>query len=179
MPAQWNIASLRARGTRRRWAPQTGIEAVLGDPYASDPGVSDQLEVPLDPGINLLGWINPYSLTMYQALLSTTSAVQVAPPNLRRCYLILQNQGPGNAFVNFGQAAVAPTATLAANCLQLIQTQFYEEIGGGGFDFDRQMSMPNAFVSPDYVSAITDTATTTLLIAEGVWVNRQYTAAPA
>jgi hypothetical protein len=174
MATKWDLARLRAIGTQRNFRPQSGIEAVQGDPYASVPGIGAQLRVPADPGINLLGWINPYSLTMYQVALSTTSAVQVVPPNLRRCYLLIQNQGPGNAFVNFGQAAVQPTALLNANCLQLITTQAYEQIGGGGFDFDRQLSNPNAFVSPDYVSAITDTAATTLMVAEGVWVNRQY-----
>jgi hypothetical protein len=82
----------------------------------------------------------------------------------------MQNQGPGNVFVNFGQSATAPvTAGAPANCLQLITTQFYEQIGGGSVNMDG-FPMPSAFVSPDYVSAITDTAGTTMIVGEGVFM---------
>lgn len=168
-----NLARLRRRATQA-WRPQTGVDASQGAPFASDPSLVEAYQQPLDPGVNLSGWINPYSFTIYQLALSTTQALRMAPPNLRRCYLIMQNQGPGNVFVNFGQDAVVPTLTLPSNCLQLITTQFYEQIGGGGFNFDTGNSQPNAFVSPDYVSAITDTAGTTMIIGEGVWINRQF-----
>ncbi len=167
--AQWNIADLKARGFQA-WRPQTGIEALQGRPYPLERKLNDQLQVPLDPGVNLTGWINPYSLTQYQAALLTTGAVVIAPANLRRTYLNIQNQGPGNAYVSFGAQAVAPTATAAANCLQLVTTQFYEQIGGGSMDPLTGMPKPGLFVSPDYLTAITDTAGTTMLILEGVFL---------
>lgn len=165
---QWNARDLKRRGFQR-WRPQTGVEANQGNPYPLQRGLADQSVVPLDPGVNLAGWINPYSLSQYQIALNTSQAVLAAPANLRRAYLILQNQGPGNAFIAFGATAQAPTATTNANCLQLIQTQAYEQIGGGSMDLTTLNPLPGVFVSPDYVTSITDTSGTTLLILEGVF----------
>ncbi len=164
----WNVADLKSRG-RSRWRPQTGIEAAQGNPYRMQPGMGDSLAIPLDPGINLSGWINPFSLSQYQIALNVNQAVQAAPANLRRSYLIMQNQGPGNAFVAFGATAIAPTLLANASCLQLITTQFYEQVGGGSMNPVTGMPAPGLFVSPDYITAITDTAGTTLLILEGVF----------
>lgn len=164
----WNTRALKARGTQA-WRPQTGIEAVQGNPYRYEKKTAQGLSVPLDPGINLAGWVNPYSLSQYQVALNTLNAVQVAPPNLRRAYLILQNQGPGNIYIAFGASAQAPSATQNANCLQLITTQFYEQIGGGSMDITTGTPRPGLFVSPDYITGITDTAATTVLVLEGVF----------
>jgi hypothetical protein len=169
MSQAWNLRDLRSRG-KQPWRPQTGIEALQGRPYPLERDLGEALQTPLDPGVNLAGWINPYSLSQYQVALSTTQSVQVAPPNLRRTYLILQNQGPGNAFIAFGAEAVAPTATANASCLQLITTQFYEQVGGGSMDAGSGLPRPGLFVSPDYIRGITDTSGTTLLVMEGVFV---------
>lgn len=166
--SRWNVSDLKRQGSQG-WRPQSGIEAVHGQPYPLERGLADALQVPLDPGVNLAGWINPFSLSQYQILLQTANAVNVAPGNLRRAYLVLQNQGPGNAFVAFGASASVPTATQNANCLQLVQTQFYEQVGGGTMDIDTGYPAPGLFVSPDYITAITDTATTTILVMEGVF----------
>jgi hypothetical protein len=168
-----NVAALRARA-RRPWTPQSGIDASQGNPFAGQPSLADTMPIG-DPGVNLQSWVNPYSFTIYQSLLGTSQATRIAPPNLRRAYLILQNQGPGNVYLNFGQDATAPTLTQPSNCMQLITTQFYEQIGGGGYDLNAGVSRPSSFVSPDYVSAITDTAGTTIITGEGVWVNRSFT----
>lgn len=167
--ANWDVARLRARAGNT-WRPSTGIDAQRGDPYSTQPQISRALQTPADPGVNLQGWINPYSLTFYSVLLNTNNPVQCAPPNLRRAYLILQNQGPGNIYLNFGQSATAPNSASNANCMQLITTQFYEQIGGGSVDLTTGLPIAGNFVSPDYVSAITDTATTTLLVGEGVFM---------
>lgn len=163
-----NVTALRAL-TDRGWRPQTGIEAAQGNPYYSQRALGRALRTPADPGINLQGWINPYSLTFYQIAVLTAQPVQAFPPNLRRVYLLLQNQGPGNLYINFGQDAVAPTLLQNANCLQLITSQFYEQIGGGSVD-SNGFPIASDFVSPDYGSVITDTAGTTLLIGEGVFM---------
>lgn len=168
MAGPWNVVGLKQRGYTR-WRPQTGVEASQGNPYPMNRDFADKLQIPLDPGINLAGWLNPYSLSQYSVLLNTGNAVQVAPANLRRTYLIMQNQGPGNAFIAFGATAIAPTTLANASCLQLITTQFYEQVGGGYMDPTTGFPKPGLFVSPDYITGITDTAGTTMLIMEGVF----------
>jgi hypothetical protein len=170
-PQAWNTDEVMAQGTQEPF-PATGIEQAQGPSYPDD--IAQALAVPQAFGLNLTGWINPYSFTLYTYPLLTTAPTRVIPANLKRAYLIMQNQGPGNAFVNFGQDVTVATATANSNGLQLIQTQFYEQIGGGGLD-GTGFSRPVCFVSPDYVSIITDTAGTTMLIGEGVW---RYVTAP-
>lgn len=157
-----NRATIVGRAMQK-WRPATGVEENQGDPYAYLPGVQEQFQVPADPGINYKGWINPYRMTSYQVAVPTTNPIQAIPGNLRRAYLIVQNLGPGNLYVNFGTDAVIGT------CMVMVQTQFYEQIGGGTFDYDRMRSVPNAFVSPQYVSLISDAALTFAIITEGIW----------
>jgi hypothetical protein len=168
MSENWNLQALKRQGYQG-WRPQTGIEQAQGRPYRLEGNLANKLAIPLDPGVNLSGWINPYSLTQYQAALSTTAATLIAPANLRRAYLIIQNQGPGNLFIAFGATAIAPTGTQNANCMQLITTQLYEQVGGGSMDIDTGYPVPGLFVSPDYITGITDTALTTALVLEGVF----------
>lgn len=170
-PKPWNTQAVMEQGTQVPF-PATGIEQAQGPAYPDD--IAQALAVPQAFGLNLTGWVNPYTFTLYTYPLLTTQPTRVIPANLRRAYLIMQNQGPGNAFVNFGQDVTAASAAANSNGLQLIQTQFYEQIGGGGLDRSG-FSRPNCFVSPDYVSIITDTAGTTMLIGEGVW---RYVTAP-
>jgi len=167
--SNWNVAGLKRQGYKP-WGPQTGVEEQQGAPYPLQGDLADVLQTPLDPGVNLAGWINPFSLSQYQVALSTTQDVLIAPANLRRSYLILQNQGPGNAFIAFGAGAVAPTASQNANCLQLTSTQFYEQVGGGTMNPLSGMPAPGLFVSPDYIRGVTDTANTTVLVLEGVFM---------
>jgi len=167
--SNWDVEDLKRRSTGG-WRPQTGIEAQQGRPYRLKPGLANSLSIPLDPGVNMEGWLNPYSLTQYNAALNTSQSVLVAPANLRRTYLVLQNQGPGNAFVAFGASATAPTLLANSNCLQLVSTQAYEQVGGGSMDPETSLPKPGLFVSPDYITAITDTSNTTLLVLEGVFM---------
>lgn len=157
----WNIGALRRQGTRA-WFPQTGVEENQGPP-SMRPGELQRLQIPRDPGVQSRGFRNPYALTFYgPILLFTAIATQVLPGNQHRCYLLLQNQGPGNIWVNFGADAAK------VNSLQLVTTQALEQIGGGFVKLATGESIPNAFVSSDYISAITDTAGTTMLAGEGV-----------
>lgn len=158
-------ARVKALGTQD-YAPATGVEQSQGSPYPPD--IQTQLDVPQDLGINLVGYVNPYSLTFFSANCSTSTALRVVPANQRRVYLILQNQGPGNIWLNFGQDVTIATLASNSNGLQLVQQQAYEQIGGGYMALSGE-SRPFCFVSPDYISAITDQAGTTLLVGEGVW----------
>jgi hypothetical protein len=169
---RFDPARIKTTATQR-YAPATGIEQNQGPLYSPD--IQEQLQQPQDIGINVEGYVNPYSLTFYSQPLTVNEALQVVPPNQRRVYLLLQNQGPGNVWLNFGQAVTVATVLQNSNGLQLVQTQTYEQEGGGYMDVNGN-SIPYIFVSPDYISAVTDTAGTTLLIGEGVW-RAQFTAA--
>lgn len=162
----FNPARIKALGTQHRHEPATGVDGNQGPIYPPD--IQRELDVPRDLGLNVLGFINPYSLTFYSATLTTGQQIRAVPPNKRRVYLILQNQGPGNIWINFGQDVTEATVAANSNGLQLIQTQSYEQIGGGYMSPDGR-SVPFCFCSPDYISAVTDTAGTTLLVGEGVW----------
>lgn len=148
----------------QKYRPATGVAENQGDPYYALPGVTEQFQIPADPGINYLGWRNPFKSTTYLAAnLDTANPTIVLPGNLRRVYLLLQNLGPGNLWVNFGSDAVVNT------CHVLITTQFYEQIGGGGFDYTRNKSVPQSFVTREYVSVIPDAVATSVAITEGIW----------
>lgn len=158
-------AALNALGTQP-YAPASGVEEAQGPLYP--PGIQAFLQVPQAMGVNLQGFVNPYAMTFYNFPLSTTQPLRVVPANQRRVYLILQNQGPGNIYFNTGQDASVATSITNSNGFQLIETQSYEFIGGGGVDAGGN-SYTACFVPADYISAITDTAGTTLLVGEGVW----------
>lgn len=147
----------------QRYRPASGVEENQGNPYYNQPGVGPQLQIPADPGINMRGWINPFRMSSYQVAVPTDVAVQAIPGNLRRAYLLVQNLGPGNLYINFGTDAVVNT------CHILVQTQFYEQIGGGTYDYDRNRSVANCFVTRDYVSLLSDAANTFAIVSEGVW----------
>lgn len=147
----------------QRYRPATGVEQSQGDPYYNQPGVTDQMQLPADPGIKYQGWLNPFKSTTYRFDVSTTDARVILPGNMRRTYLLIQNMGPGNVWINFG-------ADAAVNrCHSLVTTQFYEQIGGGAFNYDTNRSVPNAFVTRDYLSAISDAADTFVIVTEGLW----------
>lgn len=147
----------------QRWRPASGVEESQGSPYFNQPGVQPQLDVPADPGISMRGFLNPFRMTSYQVAVPTTGPIIALPGNMRRTYLLIQNLGPGNLFVNFGSDAGSGTSH------QLVSTQFYEQIGGGSYDYDRNHSVPNSFVTRDYVSVLSDLAATFAIISEGLW----------
>jgi hypothetical protein len=140
-------------------APASGVEQSQGVPY--DPATAAALQVPQSMGLNLKGFVNPFNLTLYSFPLSTSQPTRVMPANYRRCYLLIQNQGLGNVWINFGQDVTAATSTSNSNGLLLVNTQTYEQIGGGDVDLNTDQTRAYCFVSPNYLSAI--------LIGEGVW----------
>jgi hypothetical protein len=163
---RWDIAALRNQGTRR-WFPQSGIDDNQGPP-SMRPGELANLQIPRDPGANVLGFNNPYRLTFYGPIqLSTTISTQILSANKRRVYLLLQNQGPGNVWINFGANVSAANATANSNGLQLVTTQALEQIGGGFVTLSTGEVFPQAFVAGDFITAITDTVGTTFLAGEG------------
>lgn len=167
MSSDFDVIRQRAR---QRMRPQTGIEQAQGLPYRTlPPQVRRTLETPNEGSINIRGWVNPYKLTFYGYPApdgsSGASAVQVLAANWRRCYLIIQNKGPGNLFVNFG----SEPSTTGSNCLQLVSTQVYEQIGGGGVFPDKDSTLVSSFVARDAVYILSDLAGTTVAVGEGTW----------
>lgn len=147
----------------QRWRPASGIEESQGDPYYNQPGVTEQLQFPADPGIEYRGWLNPFKSSTYVAVVQDTAVITALPGNMRRTYLLLQNLGPGNIWMNFGSDAGVNA------CHFLITGQFYEQIGGGAYNYDTRRSVPNAFVTRDYVSLLADQPDTVVVITEGLW----------
>jgi hypothetical protein len=176
--AAWNplggrldLNRARQLGTQRPTA-RTGIEESQGSPYPLD--IESDLLVPQDYGINTRGYLNPYASTMYtqpvpNGAAAAVSASIVAPANNKRVYFVIQNQGPGNVWICPGTYATVATVASNSNGLQLIQTQLYEQVGGGYYDELEQRSKPFCFVAGDYWTAIADQDQTTVLIYEGVW----------
>jgi hypothetical protein len=151
------------RGVSQRFVPQSGIEEAQGDPLKFLPA-QDRPRQLLDTPVDYKGWRNPWKTTMYGVVFDTANvARKVVNGNQRRAYLLIQNQGPGNVWVNFGQDAGVLTS------IYLVTTQIYELIGGGSADrFGNPQ--PNSFVPRDFVSVLTDTAGTQVICCEGVWV---------
>lgn len=136
-------------------APGTALEIIQGPLYPFDDESQLLSKTPVDPGLKDAGWTNPYRLSIYPFTPDTAVSQQVLGGNMRRAYLVIQNKGPGNLFVNFGQAADA------LNSITLVPTQQWEIIGGqeGG-----------SFIPRDSIYVLTDTLGTTGVMAEGVAV---------
>lgn len=151
------------RSVSPRFVPQSGIEEAQGDPVATIPPASRGRQL-LDTPVDYKGWRNPWKTTMYPIVFDAANVARKAVNgNARRAYLLIQNQGPGNVWVNFGQDAGVLTS------IYLVTTQIYELIGGGSADRFGN-AQPNSFVPRDFVSVLTDTAGTTVICCEGVWV---------
>ncbi len=136
-------------------APATALEIIQGPLYPWDDESQLLSKTPVDPGLKDTGWVNPYRATVYPFTPDTLQSAQVLGGNFRRAYLVIQNKGPGNLFVNFGQAADA------LNSITLVPSQQWEVSGGqdGG-----------SFIMRDSVYVLTDLAGTTGVILEGVAV---------
>jgi len=153
------------------WNPQSGIQEQQGNPYGDLPEVDVDARTPLSPGIDTVGFTNPYKTLMYSVTgLSTSVPVRAIPGNFKRTYLIVQNLGPGNLFVGIG---TDPNAG-GANVLNLVSSQVYEQIGGGFFLppnpwYPQGLSISSSFVSPEYISLLSDTSGTAAMILEGIF----------
>lgn len=167
----YRFAEKVARMGRAPYIAQTGVEENQGPPYPWTPDLAAQSQVPLNPGIDVPGYTNPYRTVMYSFTgIGTSNPLQALTGNPSRTYLIIQNLGPGNLFVGIG---INPSAG-GANVLNLVETQVYEQIGGGFFLppnpwYPLGIAICSSFVSPEYISLLADTAGTAAMIMEGSW----------
>ena len=153
------------RGVGERFNPQSAIEQMQGDPLATIAPENRGRQL-LDQPVDYKGWRNPWKITYFPTLLPAVNAPQMAcNGNFRRAYLIIQNKGPGNISIGFGQAA----DVVGGNSIDLVPGQIYEIIGGGSADRDGR-PQPSSFVPRDFVSLNTDQVNTLVVVGEGVWV---------
>lgn len=137
-------------------SPATALEiAQQLPPFPFSPAANALARQPVDPGLKDAGWRNPYRTALYPFTPDTANSIQALPANPRRAYLVIQNKGPGNLYVNFNQWADA------LNSVTLVPSQQWELIGGqaGG-----------SFVPSDAIYVLTDLAGTTGVVVEGVAV---------
>jgi len=133
----------------------TALQESQGPLYPFDADAQALSQQPINPGFKDAGWENPYRMALYPVTVDTVLSGMACAGNRRRTYLVINNKGPGNLFVNFGQAADA------LNSITLVPSQQWELTGGaeGG-----------AFVPRDSIYLLTDVAGTTATIGEGVSV---------
>lgn len=169
--AQMSLAERLDYFGTQAWQPQTGIEDQYGSDFPLDPELQLQTQQPLTPGIDIPSFVNPYKTVMYSiAGLSTSIPQRVIPGNFKRTYLMIQNLGPGNLFLGIG---TDPNAG-GTNVLNLVGSQIYEQIGGGFYLppnpwYPLGLAICSSFVSPEYISLLTDTASTNAMILEGTF----------
>lgn len=141
------------------WYPQNEIETDQGhEEWQSLPAdMVAHLRSPLDPGIGLpTPLYNGVVGGFFPVTLQTTQSIVALIENIRRAYLVIQNLGPGNVFVQFGSAAVAGLT------LKLVPSQVYEpQIAGyQGTNCPIRNS----------VNLIADLANTVAVVGEAVWM---------
>lgn len=137
--------------------PGTALEFLRGPLYPFHPDAERLSRLPTDPGLSDEGWENPYRTAVYAITPPAVASQLMVQANRRRAYLVIQNKGPGNLFVNFSMAADA------VNGVGLVPGQAWEIIGGaeGG-----------AFVPVDSIYMLTDLAGTTAVVVEGIALPR-------
>lgn len=131
----------------------TALEQAQGPMWPFNPAAERARFQPLNSNQRDDGWQNQSKATLLPFTPDTSVSTQALQANLRRTYLLLQNKGPGNLFVNFGQSADA------LNSITLVPNQAYELIGGGE---------GGAYVMRDSIWVLTDVAGTTGIVIEGV-----------
>lgn len=154
----------------QEYIPQSGVEEAQGNPYPYNlPDQANELQRPLDPGLDTPSFINPYKTVMYSITgLSTTLPLRALTGNPKRTYLLVQNLGPGNLFLGIG----GDPAAGGVNVLNLVSTQIYEQVGGGVYLppnpwYPLGVSLSFSYVSPEYISLLADQANTAAMIVEG------------
>ena len=131
----------------------TALDQAQGGMWPFDRDAERARFEPLNSNQRDDGWQNTSKATLFPFTPDTLISSQALQANFRRTYLLIQNKGPGNLYVNFGQAADA------LNSLTLSPTQVYELIGGG---------QGGSFVMRDSVWVLTDLANTRGIVLEGV-----------
>jgi hypothetical protein len=159
----WNLDKL-AKAQTKNWEPQTDVETNQG-PESMMPGELRALQRPAHPGTEP-GFVNPYSYNHYGPIvIPTVAGIQILPGNARRCYLMIQNQGPGNVWLGFNRQCGT-----GGDGIQLFSGQALEHIGGGFIVVNAGIgrSIPQCFVSSDFIWAISDNAATIMCAGEGI-----------
>lgn len=98
---------------------------------------------------------NKYRTRTFARVASTTEAEEMVIANDARAWLLIQNKGPGNVYVNYG---VSGDLT---NSIVLVATAAQEFIGGGP---------GGAFVPSESVWIFADAANTVVVVGEGVYL---------
>jgi len=98
-----------------------------------------------------IGW-NPYRTRTSARIAPTAAAGELLIANDARAWLLIQNKGPGNVFVNYGVAGDVN------NSILLVPTAAQEFIGGGP---------GGSFVPPESVWILADAANTVVVFGEG------------
>jgi hypothetical protein len=140
------------------WYPGNAIEEQQEDNFESlPPSLVRYLRAPLDPG---LGQPSPFYNgvvgSFFPVVVGNTASVIALIENRRRAYLFIQNLGPGNLFVQFGQAAALNL------CAKFVPAQTYEPNPAG----------LKGTLCPirNSVNVIADAANTTVIVGEATWV---------
>jgi hypothetical protein len=98
---------------------------------------------------------NQYRTRTLARIASITASQELLIANDARAWLLIQNRGPGNLYVNYG---VSGDLT---NSIVLVATAAQEFIGGGP---------GGAFVPSESVWAFADAANTIVVVGEGVFL---------
>lgn len=152
----------------RLWYPQSEVETnqeAEGDWAQLPPNLVAYLRGPLEP--QLRGEVPIYNGVVgscFPLTVGTTQSIQALIENSKRAYLIIQNQGPGNLFVQFGSAAAIGLT------LKFVPQQVYEpQIAG---HFDARTGKGAIVPIRNSVNLIADAANTLAIVGEATWVAR-------
>jgi hypothetical protein len=152
--------------TYRLWYPQSEVEQnqeLEGEWGALPRSLVAYLRSPNPP--QLQGDTPIYNGVVgscFPLTVGTTQSIQALIENSKRAYLIIQNQGPGNLFVQFGSAAAVGLT------LKFVPQQVYEPQIAGHFD---TKSGRGAMVPiRNSVNLIADAASTLAIVGEATWV---------
>lgn len=100
--------------------------------------------------------------SLFPLTVGNTQSVVALIENTKRAYLVMQNQGPGNLYVQFGSAAAIGLT------LKLVPNQVYEPQIAGHFD----LKLGRGAIVPirNSLNLIADAANTLAIIGEATWV---------
>src|SRR5205823_10608778 len=150
----------------KAWYPQSEVEVhqeAEGDWQLLPADMVAFLRGPLEP--QLPGESPLYNGVVgscFPVTVGTTQSILALIENSKRAYLIIQNQGPGNLFVQFGSAAAVGLS------LKFVPQQVYEpQIAG---HFDARTGRGAIVPIRSSVNLIADAANTLAIVGEATWV---------
>lgn len=150
----------------RLWYPQSEVEQnqELEGEWAELPrDLVDYLRSPNPPQLkNDTPIYNGVVGSVFPLTVGTTQSVVALIENSKRAYVIIQNQGPGNLFVQWGSSAAVGL------CLKFVPQQVYEPQIAGHFD----LKLGRGAMVPirNSLNLIADAANTLAIVGEATWV---------